>query len=200
MLFRSPKSVSAFHNRGAAYYAKGQYDRAIQDYDQAINLDPKSATAFRGRGDTNFAATRFVAAARDFEQSLAINATDAYTVLWLHLARARDGQKDAKEFTRNTAKLDLKAWPGPVISFYLKQMPADQVMKAAKVGDEQKQREQSCEASFFLGEDAVLRHSVAEAVSLLRQARESCPVSFIEYDAAIAELKRVEARKPPRQP
>src|SRR6266851_8424920 len=40
----------AFQNRGSAYVAKGDTDRAIQDYDQAIKLDPKYANAFNSRG------------------------------------------------------------------------------------------------------------------------------------------------------
>ncbi len=40
----------AFQNRGSAYVAKGDTDRAIQDFDQAIKLDPKYANAFNSRG------------------------------------------------------------------------------------------------------------------------------------------------------
>jgi tetratricopeptide (TPR) repeat protein len=39
-----------FYNRGNVYYGKGQPDRAIQDYDQAIRLNPNFAEAFRARG------------------------------------------------------------------------------------------------------------------------------------------------------
>ena len=186
-----PRYAYAFSNRGNAYYYKGQYDRAIQDYDQAISLDPKYAHAFNGRGWANFNLARFSAAARDFEQSLAITASQAYTVLCLHLARARDTQEDAEEFKRNAAKLDLKAWPGPIISFYLKQMTAEQVREAAKSGDEKAQHEQGCDASFYLGEDAVLRQNTAEAGRLLRQAQETCPPDFFGYSGAAAELKRL---------
>src|SRR5262249_3996449 len=32
--------VIAYNNRGNAYMAKGEYDRAVQDYDQSIELNP----------------------------------------------------------------------------------------------------------------------------------------------------------------
>ena len=107
------------------------------------------------------------------------------------MARARDGQADAEEFKRNAATLDLRAWPGPLVASYFRKMTAQEVMEAAKSGDEKMQRERGCEASFYLGEDAVLRHSTAEALRLLRQADEACPVSFVEHGAAAAELKRL---------
>ena len=40
-----------FYNRGNAYEAKGAYDQAIQDYDQAIKLNPSYAIAFNNRGN-----------------------------------------------------------------------------------------------------------------------------------------------------
>ena len=40
----------AYSNRGHSYYNKGQYDRAIANYDKAIKLDPKFAIAYNNRG------------------------------------------------------------------------------------------------------------------------------------------------------
>src|ERR1700730_18054663 len=40
----------AFYNRGNSHRSKGQPDRAIEDYDQAILLNPIYALAFRNRG------------------------------------------------------------------------------------------------------------------------------------------------------
>ena len=39
----------AFNFRGNAYRSKGRYDRAIQDFDQAIGLSPNYAAAYFGR-------------------------------------------------------------------------------------------------------------------------------------------------------
>ena len=46
------KSVFAlsFRNRGDAYTNKGDHDRALADYNEAIRLDPKSALALSDRG------------------------------------------------------------------------------------------------------------------------------------------------------
>ncbi len=45
----NPKSASAYNNRGVAYKNKGEYDRAIADYDKAISLNPKYASAYNNR-------------------------------------------------------------------------------------------------------------------------------------------------------
>jgi tetratricopeptide (TPR) repeat protein len=42
--------ATAFNNRGFAYKLKGDYDRALQDYDQAIRLNPNNANAYNNRG------------------------------------------------------------------------------------------------------------------------------------------------------
>jgi len=40
---RGDKLAEAFNNRGIAYRLKGEYDRAVQDYNQAIKLNAKFA-------------------------------------------------------------------------------------------------------------------------------------------------------------
>jgi hypothetical protein len=45
-----PKSALAYNNRGAAWREKGDLDRAVADFDQAIRLDPKIANPYANRG------------------------------------------------------------------------------------------------------------------------------------------------------
>ncbi len=47
---RSERLAETFNSRGIAYRLKGDYDRAIQDYSQAIKLNPKFAVAYNNRG------------------------------------------------------------------------------------------------------------------------------------------------------
>ena len=46
----SIKSIN-YRNRGNAYHDKGDSDRAIADYTEAIRLDPKHVNAYNGRGN-----------------------------------------------------------------------------------------------------------------------------------------------------
>lgn len=44
----------AFYDSGIAYRKKGNYDRAIQDYNEAIRLNPNYVDAFNDRGNAYF--------------------------------------------------------------------------------------------------------------------------------------------------
>ena len=39
-----------YYNRGNAYAAVSDFDKAIEDYDRALELDPKMAEAYYNRG------------------------------------------------------------------------------------------------------------------------------------------------------
>ena len=41
----------AYYNRGTAYSDKGEFDKAIQDFNEAIVLKPQDAEAYANRGE-----------------------------------------------------------------------------------------------------------------------------------------------------
>ncbi len=68
----------AFTNRGNAYNYKGEYDRAIQDFDQAIRLNPNYAYAFNGRGNAYNGKGEYDTAIQDFDQAIHLIPTYGY--------------------------------------------------------------------------------------------------------------------------
>src|SRR6516165_1397499 len=63
----------AYYNRGLAYQEKGDNDRAIADYDQAIRLDPKYAFAYNGRGNAYKAKGDNDRAIADYDQAIRLD-------------------------------------------------------------------------------------------------------------------------------
>jgi len=56
---------------------KGDYDRAIQNYDEAIRLDPKSADAFAGRGSAYLLKGDYDRAIQDYNEAIRLNPKSA---------------------------------------------------------------------------------------------------------------------------
>ena len=57
------------YNRGNAYYDLGQYERAIEDWDEAIRLNPQAADAYYNRGLAYERLGRQEQADRDFAKA-----------------------------------------------------------------------------------------------------------------------------------
>src|SRR5437899_5470453 len=65
--------VAAFNNRGNAHLSNRNYDRAIDDYNEAIRLDPKYAMGFTNRGLAYLRKGRIDRAIEDLDQALRLN-------------------------------------------------------------------------------------------------------------------------------
>jgi lipoprotein NlpI len=69
--------ATTYNNRGDAYIVKGEYDRAIKDYDQAIHLLPDYALAFKNRGIAYGTKGQYDLAIEDFGQAILLKSDDA---------------------------------------------------------------------------------------------------------------------------
>jgi tetratricopeptide (TPR) repeat protein len=191
--------------RAGSESAKGDIDRAVADFTAAIDLlakDPKETNIealdiYGERGYAQFIAARFAAAAADFEKAIAMGTETRkgdvlwlpYQTAWLHIARARAGQNDTEELTRNAGKIDLKQWPGTLTAYFLGQIKMDQLTPPSNHGAMGRARE--CGVAFFAGEQTLAKKDNAEASTLLTRARAACNIHTVYYLAAGAELKRL---------
>ncbi len=76
------ETATAFVNRGTLHLVRGENDKAINDFSQAINADPALAAAYNDRGVALSAAHRSADAIRDFSQALALKADNADQVVF----------------------------------------------------------------------------------------------------------------------
>src|SRR5262245_25173461 len=74
-------SAASYIDRGNGWYAKGYLDKAIEDYNLALEFDPGSALAYFNRGCARQDKGNLDAAIADYDQAIGLNPrlTDAYT-------------------------------------------------------------------------------------------------------------------------
>src|SRR5215468_9510702 len=187
----NPKYINAFYNRGNAYRRKRDYDRAVQNYDQVIRLNPKHADAYSNRGLVRFYQGQFAAAVPDFSQAVGFAPTNLYRILLLYLAQARAGQNAQDDLARATIGLDLKEWPGPIVSMYLGKVPEQAVFDAIADADPNRQRQKRCQAYFYVGQQMLIGQKNGDAAKMFRETVATKAPNLFEYEGAHAELKHL---------
>ena len=187
----NPKHINAFYNRGNAYRRKGDYDRALQDYDQVIRLNPQHADAYSNRGLMRFYQRQFTAAVPDFSKALGLAPPNPYRSLLLYLAQARAGSDARDGLAQATVGLDLKEWPGPIVSIYLGKVPEHVVFDAVADADPTRQHQKRCQAYFYIGQQFLIRQNNSEAAKMFRETLATNASTLFEYEGAQVELKHL---------
>ena len=182
-----PKANSFYADRASAWVEKRDYVRAIADYDEAIKLDPEDMTYYFGRGRARLYANKPAESVTDLDRAGELSVKYAYPALWLDIAGARAGLPS--RLAAAAAKLDMTKWPAPVVRLYLGQSTLDDLLTATEDTDVEIKKARVCEAHFYAGELALRQGNKNEAKRLLGMALKECPVSYVEHDGAVAELK-----------
>jgi tetratricopeptide (TPR) repeat protein len=183
----NPKYANAYGKRAGAFRGMGDFAHAIVDYTQMIALDPKNAGAYYGRGLAKIYVGESADAAADLTLSVQLNPKFAYGAIWLEIADVRSGLPGRLKQTAE--QTDMTKWPAPVMRLYLGDMSPADVLAAAADPDATKNREQLCEANFYIGALGLQQGDKDEATRLFKLAASDCPKTFDEFSAANAELK-----------
>jgi Tfp pilus assembly protein PilF len=102
------KDAKFYNNRGAAYGEKGQYDQAIMDFNQAIEMNPRYIRAYNNRGVIYRLKGQYDRAISDFNKAIEMNSLDpeAYNNLaWLFATAKAPAFRDG----RRAVELALRA-------------------------------------------------------------------------------------------
>ena len=127
-----PPSGIIFHNRGNAWRSKGEYAKAIADYDQSIKLGPPSAFSWQNRGISKRALGDLDGALADINEAIRLDPAlpqplTNRAVIWRakgDLDRAIADTTEAIRLARAKAPVNIMTPPGSVlISAYAQRAP-----------------------------------------------------------------------------
>lgn len=193
-----PGQPAPYVGRSIVYRQMRDYVHAIDDATTALGHSPAYVLAYTNRGLANFYAGNFAAAADDFLESHKDDPGEPDFVLWLHLSRARAGQDDGAELAANAARINPSMWAGPAVYFFVGKVSAQDLSILAGSSNLVIQMQQTCEASFYLGEAALLAGSKDEAREQFQTVLTACDLYKTNYawfsnayGAALEELKRL---------
>jgi tetratricopeptide (TPR) repeat protein len=191
-----PADSSARTSRADTYEEMGRYAEAGADYDAWIQQNPRGPFGYWARGRMNLVLGRSGAAAADLAKALSLKPTDAYDVLWLHLARTREGANDAAELQANAAKANRTIWPGPLLDYLTGKTDAATALTRAGEGQGRARANQLCEAYLFLGQDDLAKGRRAEGLDKLQAAARSCDAASHEARLIRADLQKAGVAPP----
>ncbi len=72
----TPKSATAYDNRGYQYYRNKQYDEAIQDFTDALKIEPDNHNTYYKRANCYYALKRFPDAIFDLNKAIELKSDD----------------------------------------------------------------------------------------------------------------------------
>ena len=67
-----------FNSRGDVYSSKGQYDKALEDYSRAIQLNSQYATPYTNRGQAYMALEQYDKAIADYDEAITLDSENSY--------------------------------------------------------------------------------------------------------------------------
>jgi lipoprotein NlpI len=192
-----PSFLIAYLDRGIDYERGERFDEADADFKMFLSYAPDSATAKFQLGLTQWMRGNSDAARAQFDSSLKSDKHFMFAGLWSQISRT-GATWDPSSLKDASDEFDQKKWPWPIVKLYLGKAKPDETLLAASASDTDTQKDQTCEAQFYVAEYLIAQKDEQGAKPLLDSASSTCPVLMPERRAAALVLKQlvVPATKP----
>jgi lipoprotein NlpI len=170
--------------RGIAYNTARQYDKALEDLNEAVRLLPGYYRAFQARGDVCFDLKHYDIAARDLKISSDLAQNNDYPALWLYMARTKLGEDARQELSDYSKYQRADAWPVPIVALFIGSIGPDDAMKVATGW------QPSCEAPYYVAQYYLAKGDNKTAAAYFHRIadRSECR-GLREFRSAIIELE-----------
>jgi lipoprotein NlpI len=168
----SPQSVYAYSQRGDAYFKRGRFAEAADDFEKMVELDPSMDAGHWRRGIACFYAGRYERAARQFEIYHTQDDVDRENGIWRYFSQYKAfGKEKAQAGLLKYAKDDREPFPA-VYQLFEGKLTAEQVLakiQEAKLGDEDREQ-RFFYAHLYIGLNHAVEGRAKEAEASLRKA------------------------------
>ena len=170
----------------------GNHDRAIADFNDAIQSSPKDSYSYYSRGNERQSQGDFEGAIGDYNQSIALApATADYARFYLALTLRRLHRDDAPAGLAKAVAGWNSGWIKEIGRYLTGDLAEANFLAEAGTGDAKAVPGQQCEAYYFAAMTHLLSGDTAGARGFFTQCMDTKVTTFVEYSLARAELARL---------
>jgi len=134
-ILKDPKNVGWYSRRGDAYFFRGEFSKAVNDYDKMVEFKPDLENSHWRRGIAWFYAGDFKKAAHQFEIYNSFDDVDRENGIWRFFSQSKAyGKKKAQEGLLKYKKDDREPFPS-VYQLFAEKITPDEILKKIEKAD-----------------------------------------------------------------
>jgi lipoprotein NlpI len=167
-----PTSEDLYSQRGDAYFFLGNFDKAVQDYDQMVKLDKELEASHWRRGIAFFYAGKFKNAAEQFELYHSFDNVDRENGIWRYLSHVKaQGRDHARQGLLKYKKDDREPFPA-VYQLFAGKITPEQILKQIREAeiDDKERQSRLFYADLYIGLNYTVEGQPDKALPHLRAA------------------------------
>ena len=187
----TPNDAQIYVQRATYYGKAGEYEKAEKDFDKALEMGCKNESIYRNRGSIFWRQGNMEGASKEIKTALGYKSDELYLGIWLYILEARQGKDAKEELVESLKKFGKHDWPEPVALMLMGEMTQEECLKKAENSNSRLDREQKCEAYFYIAQDCLIKRQKKEAENYLKKCISTGVKNFYEYDLAKSELSRL---------
>jgi tetratricopeptide (TPR) repeat protein len=195
LIKRHPGEARYYLQRCINRRGLGQGKKALADAERAIRLKSDNPFAYAARGCSYEVLGDYEKALAAYKRAADLRDKDDFYSIWICLTLRKLGRRtEADKFIRGVAKEQKTGkWVAPVIKFLAGEMKEAEVFERAKNKDPQKQREQLCEAYYYIGAAHMAAGRTGRAEELFKKCLALRVHQFYEHGFSIRDLRKIKA-------
>ena len=189
-----PAYADAYNFIGIHLTLIGQYEKAFEAFDNALDIDPEHSYVHLNRGIALYYYGNDQLAMEDLETFYVKNPTDPYRAIWLYLSeQASDPEGARLRLIYNASQLNKEQWAYQLVDLYLGKL--DEQTFIENMGKQLKSSrelvDRLCEGYFYLAKLKLMQGEEEIAKNYFRLALSTNVYEFVEHKYARLELNRL---------
>jgi lipoprotein NlpI len=166
-----PKTVYAYQVRGVAHFKLGKVKESASDFDEFVKRKPERKNGHWQRGISLYYAGRFEDGKKQFEGYEEVDTNDVENAIWHFLCNARlVGIPKAREQMLKIGKDRRGETMMRIYDLYRGRCKPEDVLAAARTGEEDLRKQQLFYANLYLGIYAEIEGNRKQALEYLEPA------------------------------